>query len=164
MREPSTPEARNLRREVQALIEQEAVQEAESSACRIRHQSSAWDDGDAQDQEASIHAGGAAGWPANQGGTPVRERILDTRGQAQDCDARNVINFRRRGNAEMRVAAGYHPRRRASRGVTPSLNGPIFSQKNLYSETLNTSRPGNLGGKRRARKGQRAKTGESGIA
>jgi hypothetical protein len=33
---PSTPEARNLQREVQALIEQAAVQQAESSASRIR--------------------------------------------------------------------------------------------------------------------------------
>jgi hypothetical protein len=33
---PSTPEARNLHREVQALIEQTAVQQAESSASRIR--------------------------------------------------------------------------------------------------------------------------------
>jgi hypothetical protein len=31
----STPEAQNLRREVQALIEQAAVQQAESSASRI---------------------------------------------------------------------------------------------------------------------------------
>jgi hypothetical protein len=35
---PSTPEARNLHREVQALIEQVAVQQAESSASRIRQQ------------------------------------------------------------------------------------------------------------------------------
>jgi hypothetical protein len=105
------------------------VQQAESSASRIRHQSSAWDDGDAQDQEASIHAGSAAGWPANQGRTSVRERILDTRGQAQDCDARNVINFRRRGNAEMRVAAGYHPRRGASRGGTPLPKRSYFRKK-----------------------------------
>jgi hypothetical protein len=47
MREPSTPEARNLRRKVQALNEQEAVQQAKSLASCIRHQSSAWDDGDA---------------------------------------------------------------------------------------------------------------------
>jgi hypothetical protein len=33
---PSTPEARNLHREVQALIEQATVQQAESSASRIR--------------------------------------------------------------------------------------------------------------------------------
>jgi hypothetical protein len=33
---PSTPEARNLHREVQTLIEQAAVQQAESSASRIR--------------------------------------------------------------------------------------------------------------------------------
>jgi hypothetical protein len=33
---PSTPKAQNLHREVQALIEQAAVQQAESSASRIR--------------------------------------------------------------------------------------------------------------------------------
>jgi hypothetical protein len=38
---PSTPEARNLHREVQALIEQAAVQQAESSASRIRQQGDA---------------------------------------------------------------------------------------------------------------------------
>jgi hypothetical protein len=35
---PLTPEARNLHREVQALIEQAAVQQAESSTSRIRQQ------------------------------------------------------------------------------------------------------------------------------
>jgi hypothetical protein len=100
MPEPSTPEARNLRREAQALIEQEAVQQAESSASRIHHKSSARDDSDTQDHEASIHAGGAAGRPTNKGRTPVRERILDTRGEAQDGDPRNVINTIRRGDAE----------------------------------------------------------------
>jgi hypothetical protein len=38
---PSTPEARNLHREAQALIEQAAVQQAESSASRIRQQGDA---------------------------------------------------------------------------------------------------------------------------
>jgi hypothetical protein len=95
---PSTPEARNLHREAQALIEQAAVQQAESSASRIRQQGSAQDDGGAQGPEASVHAGGAAGPPANQGRTPVKERILDTRGQAQDGDACNVINARLTGN------------------------------------------------------------------
>jgi hypothetical protein len=42
---PSTPEARNLHREVQTLIEQAAVQQAESSASRIRQQGDARDDG-----------------------------------------------------------------------------------------------------------------------
>jgi hypothetical protein len=55
-----------------------------------------------------VHAGGAAGQPANQGRTPIREQILDTRGQAQDGDARNVINTRRTGNAETRAATCYH--------------------------------------------------------
>jgi hypothetical protein len=49
MPEPSTPEARNLRREAQALIEQATVQQSESSASHIRHQSSAWNDAGAQD-------------------------------------------------------------------------------------------------------------------
>jgi hypothetical protein len=108
---PSTPEARNLHREVQALIEQAAVQQAESSASRIRQLGSAREDGGAQGPKASVHAGGAAERPANLGRTPVRERILDTRGQAQDGDARNIINARRTGNTETRAAAGYHPRR-----------------------------------------------------
>jgi hypothetical protein len=37
---PSTPEVRNLHREAQALIEQAAVQQAESSASCIRQQGS----------------------------------------------------------------------------------------------------------------------------
>jgi hypothetical protein len=70
---PSTPEAQNLHREVQALIEQAVVQQAESSASHIRQQGSEWDDGGAQGPEASVHAGGVAGQPANQGRTSVRE-------------------------------------------------------------------------------------------
>jgi hypothetical protein len=58
-----------------------------------------------------MHAGGVAGQPANQGRTLVRERILDTRVQAQDGDAHNVINARQKGDAEARAAVGYHPRR-----------------------------------------------------
>jgi hypothetical protein len=80
--------------------------------------------------------GGAAGQPANQGRTLVRERILDTRGQAQDGDARNVINARRTGNAETQVAAGYHPRRGGrydsceDRSPTPEPPGTrVFSRE-----------------------------------
>jgi hypothetical protein len=105
---PMTPEAQNLHREAQALIEQAAVQQVESSVSCIRQQGSTQDDGGALGKEASVHADDAAGQPANQGRTPVRERILDTRGQAQDGDARNVINARRMGNAEARAAVGYH--------------------------------------------------------
>jgi hypothetical protein len=47
--------------------------------------------------------------PANLGRTSAKERLLDTRVQAQDGDARNVINARRMGNAETRATAGYHP-------------------------------------------------------
>jgi hypothetical protein len=111
MPKPSTPEVCKLHREAQALIEQAAMQQAECSASRIRHQSSAQDDDDTRDQEASIHAVGAARRPVNQGRTPVRERILDTRGQSQDGDAHNVINTRRKGDAEARAVAGYHLQR-----------------------------------------------------
>jgi hypothetical protein len=79
---PSTPEARNLYREAQALIEQAAVQQAESSASRIRQQGSARDDEGAGGPEPSVHTGGAAGRPANPGHAPAKERLLDTRGQA----------------------------------------------------------------------------------
>jgi hypothetical protein len=106
---PSTPEAQNLHREVQALIKQAAVQQAESSVSRICQQGSARDDEGAEGPEPSVHTGGAAERPANPGRTPTKERLLDMRGQAQDGDARNVINARQTGNAETRATAGYHP-------------------------------------------------------
>jgi hypothetical protein len=55
---PSMPEARNLHREAQALIEQAAVQQAESSASRIRQQ------GDARGNRgrAGGRTLGARGW------------------------------------------------------------------------------------------------------
>jgi hypothetical protein len=67
---------------------------------------------------------------------PARERLLDTRGQAQDGDARNIINARRTGNAETRTTAGYHPRRggrydsREDRSPTPEPPGTrVFSRE-----------------------------------
>jgi hypothetical protein len=133
---PSTPEARNLHREVQALIEQAAVQQAESSASHIRQQGSARDDGGAQGPEPSVHTGGAAERPANPGRTPAKERLLDTRGQAEDGDARNVINAQRTSNTEARAAAGYHPRRSGrydgedDRSPTPEPPGTrVFSRE-----------------------------------
>jgi hypothetical protein len=56
------------------------VQQVESSASHIRQQGSARDDSGNQGQEASVHAGGTVGQPANQGRTLVREWILDKRG------------------------------------------------------------------------------------
>jgi hypothetical protein len=61
---PLTPEARNLHREVQALIEQAAVQQAESSASRIRQQGDTRGDGGAQGAEPSVHGGGATERPS----------------------------------------------------------------------------------------------------
>jgi hypothetical protein len=133
---PSTPKARNLHREVQALIEQAAVQQAESSASRIRQQGSARDDGGTQGPEPSVHTGGAAERPANPRRTPTKERLLDTRGQAQDGDACNVINARRTGNTETRATAGYHPRRGGRydswEDCSPTLEPPgtrVFSRE-----------------------------------
>jgi hypothetical protein len=105
---PSTPEARDLHREVQVLIEQAAVQQAESSASHIRQQGDVRDDRATQGAEPSIHAGEAAGRPANPGRTPAKERLLDVR-RALDGDARNVINARRTSKADARAAVGYHP-------------------------------------------------------
>jgi hypothetical protein len=130
---PSTPEAPNLHREAQALIEQEAVQQAVSSASRIRQQGSEQDDWGAQGPEASVQVGGATGQPTNQGQTLVRERILDMRGQSQDSDARNVINARRTSNTQTREAVGYHLRRggrydsQEDRSLTPEPRGPACS-------------------------------------
>jgi hypothetical protein len=107
---PSTPKVRSLHREAQTLIEQAALKQAENSASHIHQQGSARDEGGAQGQEAFVHAGSVAGQLANQGRTPDRERILDTREQAQDGDAHNVINARRKGDTEARAATGYHPR------------------------------------------------------
>jgi hypothetical protein len=105
----SSPEAPNLHREAQALIEQAVIQQAKSSASRMLQPGSTRGDGNAQGWEASVHADGAARQLANQGRTSVRERILDTRGQAQDGDSRNVINARRAGNTKTQAVVGYHP-------------------------------------------------------
>jgi hypothetical protein len=133
---PSTPEARNLYRKAQALIEQVAFQQVERSASRIRQQGDTRDDGGAQGPKPSVHAGGAMERPANPGRTPAKERLLDTRGQARDGDARNVINARRMSKAEARAVAGYHPRRGGrydsdeDRSPTPEPPGTrVFSRE-----------------------------------
>jgi hypothetical protein len=81
----------------------------------------------AQDPDASVHTGGAAAQPTNHGRTLVRERILDTHGQAQDGDARNVINARWTGNTETRATAGYHlPHDEFSSMLPPAhVNRPV---------------------------------------
>src|SRR6185312_14830867 len=98
MPEPSTTKGRNLRNEARVLIEQAAVQQAESSTSRMRSATSAKAGGTAQQEnEASVHIppggkGKAAAaddakapsvhnrikWP------PVKERIHDARGHADD--------------------------------------------------------------------------------
>jgi hypothetical protein len=132
---PSTPEAQNLHHEAQVLIEQAAVQQAESSASHIRQQGDARGDGGTQGGEPSVQAGRAAERPANPGRTPAKERLLDMR-RARDDDARNVINARRTSKADARAAAGYHPRRGGrydsdeDRSPTPEPPGTrVFSRE-----------------------------------
>jgi hypothetical protein len=67
---------------------------------------------------------------------PAKERLLDTRGQVRDGDARNVINARRTSKAKARAAAGYHPRRGGrydsdeDRSPTPEPTGTrVFSRE-----------------------------------
>ena len=143
MPEPSTPSGRNLRREAQELIEQAAVQQAESSASRMRSEAPEPSGGAAhQDREFSVHTpparrGKAAVAPGVKapsvhqriGRVPVRERIRDARGHAGDGDARNVINDRRytprrggRFDPEHDRGESPEPFPRASDNPTPSSN------------------------------------------
>src|SRR6185437_13815539 len=88
-----TPSGRNLRREAQELIEQAAVQQAESSASHMRSRAPEQPGGAAhQDREVSVHTpagkGKAVVVPGARapsvhervGRVLVRERIRDTRG------------------------------------------------------------------------------------
>ena len=109
MPEPSTTSGRNLRREAQELIEQAAVQQAESSASRMRSIVPKQPGGTArQDHEVSEHAppGGKGKAAAADGAkapsvhdhigrTPARERLHDTCEHAGDGNARNIINGRK---------------------------------------------------------------------
>ena len=106
MPEPSTTSGRNLRREAQMLIEQAAVQQAESSTSRLRSVASAKAGGTArQDREASVHTPpGGKGKAAvaedakapsvhdRANRPPIKERLHDAHGCTDDVDARNIIN------------------------------------------------------------------------
>ena len=139
MPEPSTPSGRNLRREAQALIEQAVVQQAESSASRMRSKAPEQPGGTArQDHEASVHTpprGEGKAAVAHDakapsvhdriGKAPARERLHDTRGHGGDGDARYIIDDRK-----------YTPRRGGrfdpehDRGESPEPPGTrVFSRE-----------------------------------
>ena len=138
MPEPSTTSGHNLRHEVQVLIEQAAVQQAESSASRMRSMVLKLGGIAHQGREASVHSppegkGKAAAVDGAKapsvhdriGRTPARERLHDTRGHAGDGDARNIINGRK-----------YTPRRGGrfdpehDRGESPEPPGTrVFSRE-----------------------------------
>ena len=121
MTEPSTPEGRNQRDEAWVLIEQVALQQAESSASRMRSAASAKAGGTAhQDHEASVHTPpGGRGKVATENGAKApsvhdrikkpstKERLQDTRRRADDGDACNILNKKKKQDGEAR---GYHPR------------------------------------------------------
>ena len=105
MLEPSTTEGRNLRNEAKVLIEQAAVQKAESSASRMRPAASKTGGVAHQGHEASVRTppgGKGKAAAADDVGapsvhdrvkrTPAKERLHDTHGHADDGDARNIIN------------------------------------------------------------------------
>ena len=129
----------NLRREAQALVEQAAVQQAESSASRMCSIVPKQPGGTArQDHEVSVHTPpGGKGKAAvvhdakapsvhdRIGKAPARERLHDTRGRADEGDARYVINGRK-----------YTPRRvgcfdpEHDRGESPEPPGTrVFSRE-----------------------------------
>jgi hypothetical protein len=109
MPDPSTTKGRNLRNEARVLIEQAAVQQAESCTSRMRSEALAMACGTAQqDHEASVHVplGGkgkaAAADDARAPSVhdrikrpPVKERVHDTRGHTDDGDARNITYGRK---------------------------------------------------------------------
>jgi hypothetical protein len=64
---PSTPKARDMHREVQTFIEQAAVQQAESSASRIRQQGDARGDEAAPGANPRCTRGGRRGIPPSKG-------------------------------------------------------------------------------------------------
>ena len=147
MPKPSTTSGRKLHREAQALIKKAVVQQAESSASRMRSIVPKQPGGTArQDPEVSVHTplGGkgkaAAAHDAKApsvhdriGKTPVRKRLQDTRGHAADGDARNIINCRK-----------YTPRRGGrfdpehDRGESPEPPGTrVFSREIRTRRDLN---------------------------
>ena len=150
MPELSTPSGRNLRRKAQELIEQAAVQQAESSASRICSKASEQPGGTAhQDREVSVHTplagkGKAAVAPDAKAPSvhegvarvPVRERIRDTRGHAGDGDARYIIDGRR-----------YTPRRGGrfdpehDRGETPDPFFLIYGAEAMLPTDLEYGSP-----------------------
>jgi hypothetical protein len=84
---------------MRGYIETAAVQQAESSASRLRAQRDEEDEEPPRrERESSIHQD-----PSRR---PVRERIQDNRGSLDDGDARNIIN-----NAAREAGRNRQPRR-----------------------------------------------------
>jgi hypothetical protein len=131
------PEGGNLRKEAQALLEDAAVQQAKSSASRMHSVAWARAGGVAQqDRKASVHtppAGEAKALTEHDRVklTPAKDRLWDTRGNAHDGDARNILNRKKDG-----AVHGYHPRcggrydSREDRSPSPEPPGTrVFSRE-----------------------------------
>ena len=108
MPEPSTPEGRNLRKEAQALLEDAAVQQAESSVSRMRLTRAGV--AAQQDREVSVHTPTAGGTKAPMVHDrvmlpPAKERLRGTRDNAYDGYACNILNQKKKDDA----VHVYHP-------------------------------------------------------
>ena len=139
MPEPSTPEGRRIRGEIKGLLEHAAVQQAESSASRLREPASEHRAGPSRlEREASVHP------EPKKGKAPsIRDRLLDNR---QNRSARDRLGANpdhgvrvdpteRRRRGDDRAARGYHPRRggrydsEEDRSPSPEPPGPqVFSR------------------------------------
>ena len=139
MTDPSTTKGRNLRNEAWVLIEQAAVQQAESSASRVHSAASAKAGGTAQqDHEATVHVPlGGKGKAAVVDDAkapsvhdrikrpPVKERRYDARGRTDDGDTRNIINGKK---YTPRHCYRFDPEH--NRGVSPEPPGTcVFSRE-----------------------------------
>jgi hypothetical protein len=124
MLEPSTTEGRRIHGELRRLLECVAVQQAESSASRLREPASSHQSGPSRfEREASMHP-----MHTRQRAPTVHDRLRDNR-QPQ------AIHEHLGGRTRQRETFGYRPRRggrydsREDRSPSPEPPGPKFSAR-----------------------------------
>ncbi|EAY74022.1 hypothetical protein OsI_01908 [Oryza sativa Indica Group] len=147
MPEPSTPEARSMRRQVQALVEEAAFNKRRApppaSATRPAREP---EEASGTRNNASIPHPGARGRLTvqtsdgralvtgnHEARRSAKDRLIDTRGALDDGDVRNVLNRKRQGAMPPRPR---HPQRggrydsEEDKSPTPGPPGtPVFSRR-----------------------------------
>jgi hypothetical protein len=131
---PSTPEARNLHREVQALIEQAAVQQAESSASRIRQQGDAPGDGGAQGAEPSVHAGSLTR-AGRETATPATSSMLGGRARRMR-ERRQATTLARGGRYDSDEDRSPTPEPPGTRVFSREIRATAFTQRFRQPTTI----------------------------